>query len=100
MILEQTVLRPCPHVLCAGVGDEAVLYHEQSGAYFGLNAVAARVWELAETGVTIRQILDVLASEFEVEPGVLDADIRSLVPQLVSQGLCEVQSVGAGGAGD
>jgi len=69
------------------VGHEAVLLDLGSEAYFGLNELAFSVWESLGSSVTLMQIIDRLAPEYEVERARLERDILDLARHLVREGL-------------
>jgi hypothetical protein len=87
-----SVLRRSPHVFCATVADEAVLYDDQRGEYFGLNPVAARIWQLADAGLTVGAILEQLQTEFEADAAQIASDMETLVADLCLKGLCVIES--------
>ena len=64
----------------------------RSGTYFGLNPVAARVWQLVQAGKTIGAIRDALLSEFAVETDALDRDLQELFEAMQAQGLLRLAS--------
>ena len=69
------------------IGNEAVLLDLRSEAYFSLNELALRVWELLDDRTTLLQIAHVLAAEYDVEQTRLTNDILALADQLVRDGL-------------
>ena len=71
----------------ADLGSEAVLLDPNSGVYFGLNGVAARILDLAQSGSTIGRIVDKLLEEYEVERDRLSADVEGFVMDLKQRGL-------------
>jgi len=68
-------------VACA-VGDEAVVLQMDYGIYYGLNAVAARVWQLIQTPHAISAVVSQVQQEFEVDPDRCCQDVRELVAKL------------------
>lgn len=75
----------------ADLGDEAVLLDPESGNYFGLNEVAARILELATTETTVDRIVKALLDEYDVERSRLEADVSVFVQDLESKGLLNVR---------
>lgn len=61
--LETTVCASSQQVCCA-IADEVVLLSMRDGEYYGLNDVAATIWNLILQPVTVRQIKDALLEEF------------------------------------
>ncbi len=74
-------------VVDAVLGDEAVLLNVESGVYFGLNAIGARIWELLVEGTTQEEIVGRLLDEYDVEPAQLRADIGGFMQALAAKGL-------------
>lgn len=94
MRLDATSRIACPpEVLTRVIDGEAVLLHLGSGAYFGMNDVATRAWEILRgeaKGVPFEQLRSTLLAEFDVEPSVLETDLRALVADLARQQLVTI----------
>ena len=82
--------RPDPQVLVQRLPDgEAVLLHMGSEVYFGLNPIAARMWDVLVETDDRNQAIARLIEEFDVEEGRLREDVARLVVQLADAGLLE-----------
>ena len=66
---------------------EAVILNLESGVYFGLNEVGARIWALIQQYGSLRKVLETIQEEYEVAPQVLESDLLQLVEQLQARGL-------------
>lgn len=77
-------------VMARPVGDETVILDIASGAYYGLDAVGARMWDLIGAGHSLAEIRDRLLQEYDVEGERLEHDLLKLVDELWSHGLVEV----------
>ena len=77
-------------VLFRELDGEAVLLNLQTGIYFGLNAVATRMWQLIADERSLARVLDALRDEYDAEPRVLESDLLDLGRQLCANGLCEI----------
>lgn len=86
-----TFIRPRATVICAKVGDDAILYDDQGGTYFGLNSVGSRTWELAGQGLSLDAIQAVIEKEFDVEPERLANDLDKLATEMAARGLWDVE---------
>lgn len=84
---DDTVLSTAPEQLNSRLGEEMAILDLRSGVYFGLNPVAARVWELVHQGKTIGAIRTALLNEFDVEADVLERDLHELFEAMQTQGL-------------
>lgn len=77
------------------LGGETILLSMQTAMYYGLEGVAARVWELLRTPARVGDICDVIESEYDVEPARCQADVLALLREMSAKGLIEVDD-GAG----
>jgi hypothetical protein len=75
------------HVMAREVGDEAVILNLNTGTYFGLDPVGARMWRLLSEGKSLAEVCTRLTDEFDVGIDVVDADLRRLVDELLDRGL-------------
>lgn len=79
-----------PDVLFRALENESVLLNLKTGIYFGLNQAGTRAWQLfVEHGIPARAA-DIMAAEYDVERGVLEQDLLTLIEQLAGAGLCDV----------
>lgn len=79
--------RISPDVLVQETGDEAVLLDVAGEHYFGLNAVALRVWRLLEGGADVRGVCAALSAEYDADAEQIERDVFALVGQLADAGL-------------
>ena len=74
---------PSPQVIHRALPDGAVLFSTADEVYFGLNAVASKVWELLPPRLsTIGELCAALAAEYPDAPA---ATIRTDVLELLDQ---------------
>ena len=71
--------------------DEVVILNLESGVYFGLNAVGARVWQLIQEPTSVRDVCDALLEEYDVDPDRCKCELLALLRDLASKGLIEVK---------
>ena len=76
-----------PDQVSSDLDGDAVILNLNSGVYFGLNPVGARVWELLQQPRTIDEICGAVRQEFEVEPERCQRDLINLIEQMRTQGL-------------
>lgn len=74
-------------VIARQVGDETVMLDLARGAYFGLDPVGARIWQLLEAGRTLVEICDIVVDEYEVSREDFEQDLLRLVDSLAKSGL-------------
>ena len=75
-------LAPSGDAIASPVGDETVILQLKNGAYFGLDAVGTRIWELLKEGRSTAAICAQMAGEYDVAPDVLETDVRRLLADL------------------
>jgi hypothetical protein len=75
-------------------GDNIVLHLDQ-GQYYGLNRVAAHVWELLQKGATIEELVNSTTERFEVAAQDCERDLRQLLSELMQYQLITVETVPA-----
>ena len=83
-------------VLFQEVGGETVLLDLSSESYFGLDETATRIWQLIQTGGTLREVLETMVREFDVTPGQMERDLMHHLDELEAAGL--VSAAHASGA--
>jgi hypothetical protein len=87
-----------PHTASRIVDGEAIVVNLQSKMAFVLNAVATRIWELAEEGVFIDEMVRIIQEEFEVEGAQdLAGDIYSFIQEGLRIGILERKEVNLDG---
>jgi hypothetical protein len=87
--LQSTVTIPAD-VMFREISGEAVLLSLQTGKYYGLDEVGARMWALlAELGC-LEPAYRTLLDEYDVPPERLQTDLIQLVDKLAAQGLLQV----------
>jgi hypothetical protein len=70
--------------------DEAVLLNLQSGTYFGLNPLGARIWRLIQQPIKVGDVLQELMKEYDVDGVQCEADLLSFLKALQAHSLIKV----------
>jgi hypothetical protein len=83
--------RPRERVLVERIEDETVLLDLDSGLYFALNEVGARVWELCDGERNVDDIVEIITGEFDAPEATVRADIVELLAHLAREGLLASQ---------
>ncbi|HET6922877.1 MAG TPA: PqqD family protein [Anaeromyxobacteraceae bacterium] len=73
------------------IEHEVVLLVGEEERLLGLNAVAGRIWELADGSRSVGEIAAAIAVEFDADPADVDSDALAFVRVLVGRGLLEVR---------
>ena len=69
------------------LAGEGVILDLASGRYYGVDRVGARIFELLNTGASLRQVHRTLLDEFDVGPEVLERDLLEFATELVTRRL-------------
>jgi hypothetical protein len=91
MIANATVPRRSGRVLSQHVGDTSVLLDPDSGEYFSLDEVGARIWELCDGIRSANAIAAAICEEYDAELTVVQADVIRLLTELQNAKLIEVR---------
>jgi hypothetical protein len=77
-------------VLFQELEGEAVLLNLETGRYYSLNAVGARIWKLLAAGHSPPSITQQLVAAYEVSPEQAAGDVDRLLADLRAHQLVEV----------
>lgn len=85
----ETLLIPRDNILHAAVTtEEAVMMNIDAGKYYGLNAVAMRIWELLIEGPkTVSQLRQQISNEFEIDMETCESDVLKFANMLIENGI-------------
>ncbi|MBI2569081.1 MAG: PqqD family protein [Candidatus Schekmanbacteria bacterium] len=96
----EVVIVRSERTVAATVDGEAVLLDIEKGAYFGLDAVGTRVWEMLALPRTLSDLCMALTEEYDVELGVCREQTSGLLQELVAQNLVELLPLAVAGTAD
>jgi Coenzyme PQQ synthesis protein D (PqqD) len=84
------VIKAAVDQVCCDLHGETVILSLKTGKYHGLDAVGARIWDLIQEPKTLHDLLEILFSEFDVEPTRCEQDVRLLLLNMTEAGLVEI----------
>jgi hypothetical protein len=76
-------------VVFTRAGESALLLDPDSGNYFSLTDVGARIWELCDGEHTLDEIAHELAGEYDAAPETIRGDAHELLDELAAEGLLQ-----------
>lgn len=76
-------------ILSAEIGGEAVMMSIEKGAYFGLNPIATRIWDLIDQPQTIAELIAVITEEYDVSDEQCAADVQEFVADMIAKGIAQ-----------
>lgn len=91
-IRDDSIVSVSSRQISSAVGAEQAILQLDSGKYFGLNPVGARVWQLALEPHKVSEILATLLAEYEVPADRCRADLFALLEKLRAAELIEVRN--------
>ena len=71
---------------------EAVILNIQSGTYYGLNPVGARVWNLIQEPTTVKTVLESLLETYDVGPDRCQGELFALLQELAARELIAIDA--------
>jgi hypothetical protein len=86
-------LRQSDHVIAQQAGTDLVLFHLESGQYYSLNELGARIWELCDGSRSLGEVVDCLECEYDAPRQVILDDCLELVASLKQDDLLAVGRV-------
>jgi hypothetical protein len=90
VIAWDAVVAPSACQVSSELGDEVVILHVDNGIYHGLDAIGARIWNLMNERRTTGHIRDAILNEYDVTRERCEADLQSLLQELIDKGLAEM----------
>jgi hypothetical protein len=76
-----------PELLSTDMDGETVMMSIEQGAYYGINSIGSRVWELLQEPLTLEAICEVIINEYEVEPAQCREDMLEFVGEMLVNNL-------------
>jgi len=92
-------LQHSEHVIAQLTGQDMVLFHLESGSYYSLNELGARIWELCNGHRPIIDVADQIETEYDAPRELILNDCRALICKLLENSLL-VRLSGSEGASD
>jgi Coenzyme PQQ synthesis protein D (PqqD) len=86
--LQSTVART-PEFVGSRIEDKTALLSIKNGAYYCMDPVGSRVWELIAQPVRTSSVCETLLGEFNVEKGVCERQVLTFLQQLADADLLE-----------
>jgi hypothetical protein len=86
----ETIVRRSDALLSSNLGDEVVMMDIEQGSYYGLEAVAVRIWALTEHPVSVGSLCDQLVAEYEVSPQQCRQEVVAFLGNLLEHRILQV----------
>jgi hypothetical protein len=79
-----------PDQVSCELDGEAAILNLASGAYHGLDPIGATVWNLIASPIAVREIVDALTAQYDVERARCEGDLLALLGKLDERGLIQI----------
>jgi len=87
--MDSQLYRRSDQALFAEVGKDVVALHVVNGQCFGMENVAAEVWNLLAEPTSVEQLCADLVDRYEVEPETCHREVVALLEQFEQEGLIQ-----------
>ena len=91
-MLSGAIISQTPDQIASELEGEAVILNLDSGTYYGLNEVGARIWQLIQQPCTFDKILRTLLAEYDVQPEACEQDLTKILAEMKDACLIEVSN--------
>jgi hypothetical protein len=90
-ISRDSVVRASPQQVSCDIANEAVLLSMSDGEYYGLNEVAASIWQLIQEPRSVLAIRDALLAEYaDIDPIECEQAVVRFLGEMISLNLVHV----------
>lgn len=87
--LESTVQRN-PELLASSIGDEVVMMSIENSAYYGLDPVGSKIWEMIAEPLLVSDLCEQLMERFDVLPSQCQVDVLKFLNELHTEGMLQI----------
>jgi hypothetical protein len=94
-LTHRTLVQRHPDQAAADLDGEVLVLSLQTGAYYGMRDVAARIWELVRRPTTVGAVSATITAEYEVDADRCAHDTAAFMTTLIEHGLVETRDVAA-----
>jgi hypothetical protein len=91
-LTENTVIKRNTKLLTSGLDNELVMMSLDKGEYYGLNTIAARIWNLIENPSSLHDVVNHLVEEYDVTREQCFADILPFLKEMLEKQIIEVEN--------
>ena len=84
--------RRAEHVVGRRVEETFVLLNVQSGAYYTLDEIGGRIWELCDGSRSAGDIATLLAADYDAPRAAIESDVLELVAELRREAMLDQPS--------
>ena len=90
MIKTESYIKRNKEVFASEIDDEVVMMNVDSGKYYGMDTVGSRIWELIAEEIQVREVINKLMEEYDVEEEQCEKDVLEFLNELYENKLVQV----------
>lgn len=83
-------VRQSKEIDATDLNGEKVMMNLDLGKYFALNSIGSRIWDLIENEVYVKDIVDTLLNEYDVDRAKCEESVKKYLGILKNENLIEV----------
>lgn len=88
-----TIICRSDALLSSDIGDDVVMMNIEKGEYYGLEAVAARIWALTEESISVGSLCERLGTEYHVSPEQCQQEVLAFLDELLNHHIVQIVPV-------
>lgn len=88
---DTTLVKRKDTVLSTKLEDEYVMMNIESGEYFSLKNVAAKIWDLIEDEKSVADVKVDLMKAYDIDAQTCDAEVAAFLNDIVSADIADVK---------
>jgi len=69
-------------IVASDIDGEVVMMSIENGAYYGIDSIGSRIWELIETPCKVSDLIKLLLEEFDVDRPTCERDVLKFLAEL------------------
>ncbi len=81
-ITMDTTISQTKDIVASDIDGEVVMMSIEDGAYYGIDSVGSRIWELIETPRRVSDLIEKLMEEFKVDRPTCEKDVLKFLEEL------------------
>ena len=77
-------------IVDAQIDGEIVMMDINNGEYYGLDVIAARIWELMASPKIVSEICEILQQEYKVSEEKCQKDVLGFIDKMIAKGVITI----------
>ena len=87
----QSIVQRDPEIIAAEADNDLVMVSIQTGSYYGVSDVARTIWEAIEQPKKVSDLIDDLASTYDIERSKCQEETLLFLGELLTERLLQVR---------